>query len=158
MGRMVARCWVRVLALVVSGFEPTSSAPTTLPLLLPDPHLATRLTLQPEAVSWLRTLRGPIALVSAIGPYRSGKSFLLNQLSRQRCAKGSTPAAPSPASPRASATSRSSGGFEVGHHRDTQTKGVWLSTEVRVLSRAGRENVSGVYLDTEGFDATGKVQ
>jgi hypothetical protein len=49
-------------------------------LLLPDAESHTRLVLQPEAVQWLEALSGPVALVSVVGAYRTGKSFLLNEL------------------------------------------------------------------------------
>ena len=44
----------------------------------------------------LRSARGPIAPVVVIGPYRSGKSFLLNQLLGVSCGEG-------PGAPRAAA-------------------------------------------------------
>jgi len=72
-------------------------------LLLPDTTSHTRLVLQPEGVRWLESLHGPVVLVSVVGAYRTGKSFLLNQLMGVSC----------------------SDGFTVGHRRETQTKGVW---------------------------------
>jgi len=36
--------------------------------------------LNPETASIIDTLEGPIKIVSIVGPYRSGKSFLLNRL------------------------------------------------------------------------------
>eukprot|EP00889_Picochlorum_renovo_P001452 jgi/Picre1/28482/NNA_003886.t1 len=49
-------------------------------------------------------MRGPIVPVVVIGPYRSGKSFTLNQLMEVPCDEG----------------------FGVGHSRHTQTKGIWV--------------------------------
>lgn len=40
------------------------------------------LHLHPDGLSFLESIAGPVSLVSVIGPYRSGKSFLLNQLTR----------------------------------------------------------------------------
>ena len=40
----------------------------------------TKLQLEQDGLNILRSLRGPLAPVVVIGPYRSGKSFLLNQL------------------------------------------------------------------------------
>ena len=40
----------------------------------------TRLAVDPSGLQLLRKLKGPVAPVVVIGPYRSGKSFLLNQL------------------------------------------------------------------------------
>ena len=43
-----------------------------------DDH--TKLDIDPAGLELLRALKGPVAPVVVIGPYRSGKSFLLNQL------------------------------------------------------------------------------
>jgi len=60
---------------------------------------------------------------------RSGKSFLLNQLLGVPCGEG----------------------FGVGHTRKTETKGVWVWGEP--IKTHG--DVSIVYVDTEGLEATG---
>ena len=59
-----------------------------------------------EGLALLRALPPgePVAPVVVIGPYRSGKSFLLNQLLGVGCTAG----------------------FGVGHTRATQTRGVWM--------------------------------
>ena len=89
-----------------SQHAPSSSVPVAdggaRALLLPDAE-GHRLALQNHTLEWLRTLPGPIAVVTAIGQYRSGKSYLLNQLMQMPCDRG----------------------FGVGHRRETQTKGVW---------------------------------
>jgi hypothetical protein len=55
-------------------------------------------------------------------------------------------------------------GFGVGHTRSTQTKGVWVWGEPQKLPFAdktlpefGGQEASIVYLDTEGFESTGKA-
>lgn len=68
-----------------------------------------------------------------IGPYRSGKSFLLNQLLNVSC----------------------DGGFGVGHTRNTQTKGVWIWSDPKSISSQFGWNVSVLYVDTEGFEGAG---
>jgi hypothetical protein len=109
-----------------------------LPLALPD-DTHTKLVLQPEAVEWLRGLRGPIALVSIIGPYRSGKSFLLNRLLDVPCERG----------------------FTVGHRRTTQTKGIWLWSAPMpdaaddAAAGGGSSRGSILFLDTEGIEGAG---
>ena len=40
----------------------------------------TRLEVEEEGLAVLRSISGPVVPVIVIGPYRSGKSFLLNQL------------------------------------------------------------------------------
>ena len=109
-----------------------STQQEAVPLLLPDPQNKNKLLLQPEGLKRLSDLRGPVTVVSAIGQYRSGKSFLLNQLMELPC----------------------NAGFQVGHQRETQTKGVWV--HVRDTSWSS-PNVTTVFLDTEGFEGTGKA-
>lgn len=55
-------------------------------------------------------------------------------------------------------------GFGVGHTRSTQTKGVWvwgepqkLRLSVQSASEFAGQEASIVYLDTEGFESTGKA-
>lgn len=125
--------WVG-LAAGALGEQPQARA---LPLALPDAS-HTRLVLQPEAIEWLRALRGPVALVSIIGPYRSGKSFLLNQLLSVDCDSG----------------------FAVGHRRQTQTKGVWLWSAPLPRPPADTGSDAPVpatilFLDTEGIEGAG---
>ena len=40
----------------------------------------TKLAIQQEGLEALRHIKGPVVPLVVIGPYRSGKSFLLNQL------------------------------------------------------------------------------
>lgn len=54
------------------------------PLLLPE-ATHTKLKLQQAGLDYLRSIPHPVALVIVAGPYRSGKSFLLNQLLRLPC-------------------------------------------------------------------------
>ena len=37
---------------------------------------------EPEAVEVLSSIEGKVAVVAVVGPYRTGKSFLLNSLSQ----------------------------------------------------------------------------
>ena len=101
-----------------------------VPIVLPSATDPTKLTLRQEGLDALRALRGPVAPVVVIGPYRSGKSFLLNQLLGVPCDEG----------------------FGVGHTRKTETKGVWMWSEPTVVmsSAPGKPPTSVVYVDTEG--------
>ena len=55
-------------------------------------------------------------------------------------------------------------GFGVGHTRSTQTKGVWVWGEPQPLpeeqgggaDHGGAHRAAIVYVDTEGFESTGK--
>ena len=121
--------------IVSNQARPQPAKDMSVALLLPDTSSHTRLVLQPEGVDWLSSLQGPVALVSVVGAYRTGKSFLLNELMDVGC----------------------SDGFTVGHRRDTQTKGVWLSRRIRRIDAPGVGNTTIVYVDTEGFEGTGQA-
>lgn len=49
-------------------------------------------------------------------------------------------------------------GFTVGHRRETQTKGVWLSRRVRQRAAPDGTNMTVIYVDTEGFEGTGQAR
>jgi hypothetical protein len=63
-----------------------------------------KLELVQEGVDYLNAIATPVATVFVVGKYRTGKSFLLNQLANLSCAEG----------------------FGVGHDRAAQTAGVWI--------------------------------
>lgn len=90
----------------------------------------TKLELVEEGLELLRKIDKPIAVVVVIGPYRSGKSFLLNQLLGVGCKEG----------------------FGVGHQRHAQTKGIWMWSEPQIVN-----GHAVMYIDTEGFESTGKA-
>ncbi|KAK7277594.1 hypothetical protein RJT34_22609 [Clitoria ternatea] len=102
------------------------------PILEPD-FTHTKLRLSREGLKAIERITNPIASVVVIGPYRSGKSFLLNQLLSLSCYEG----------------------FGVGHMRDTKTKGMWVwGTPIELDIDGVRTSV--FYLDTEGFESIGK--
>lgn len=102
------------------------------PIVEPD-YGHTKLRLSQQGLEAIRRIENPIAVVGVIGPYRSGKSFLLNQLLSLSCDKG----------------------FGVGHMRDTKTKGIWIWGTPVEMDVDGTK-VSVLYLDTEGFESVGK--
>ncbi|KAG6400847.1 hypothetical protein SASPL_137691 [Salvia splendens] len=102
------------------------------PIIEPDPG-HTKLRLSREGLEAIEKITTPIAAVAVIGPYRSGKSFLLNQLLSLSCYEG----------------------FGVGHMRDTKTKGIWVwGSPVEVDINGVKTSV--FYLDTEGFESVGR--
>ncbi|QHO23109.1 Guanylate-binding protein [Arachis hypogaea] len=102
------------------------------PIVEPDPT-HTKLRISSEGLESIKRITNPIASVAVIGPYRSGKSFLLNQLLSLSCYEG----------------------FGVGHMRDTKTKGIWVwGTPIELDIDGVRTSV--FYLDTEGFESLGK--
>ncbi|XP_035168775.1 uncharacterized protein LOC118158253, partial [Oxyura jamaicensis] len=60
------------------------------------------LSLHPPALEVLRGIGQPVVVVAIAGPYRMGKSFLMNRLARRRT------------------------GFPLGHTVQAQTKGIWM--------------------------------
>ena len=76
----------------------------------------------------------PAAVVAVAGRYRSGKSFLLNQLS------GSV------------------GAFGVGDTVESHTRGLWLLHTGLVATAPEGYEVDVVFLDSEGLGATDRVR
>ncbi|EFJ35720.1 hypothetical protein SELMODRAFT_438593 [Selaginella moellendorffii] len=102
------------------------------PVVEPDPG-HTKLAISKQGLELISSIKNPISVVAVIGPYRSGKSFLLNQLLSLTCNEG----------------------FGVGHLRDTQTRGIWLWGEPMELT-IGNSVTSVLFMDTEGFESIGK--
>ncbi|XP_068635823.1 uncharacterized protein [Aristolochia californica] len=115
-----------------SGLSLTENLRQAFPIVEPDPG-HTKLQLSPKGLEAIKRITTPIAAVAVIGPYRSGKSFLLNQLLSLSCYEG----------------------FGVGHMRDTKTKGIWIwGTPLEMVIDGVKTSV--LYLDTEGFESIGK--
>ena len=99
-----------------------------------------RFTVAPEATALLRSLGAArVSVVAIAGTYRTGKSFLLNQL-----AGGAT--------------------FSVGSSVRACTKGLWLHGGARALDGGGGDGAAGaprdatLFLDTEGFGSTARSE
>ena len=82
-----------------------------------------KLQLNEEALTLLRTIKKPVAVLAICGPYRTGKSYFLS------CLLGIPNA------------------FQVGHTTETCTRGVWMGTTVLEC-----EEFVLLLLDTEGTD------
>lgn len=85
-----------------------------------------------ESMKLLNALEGKnVVVIGVVGPFHSGKSFLLNQLMD----------IPS-----------SSPGFQLGPTTDAQTKGLWIwGTPIHLKHPKTNEDISLLFLDTEGF-------
>ncbi|XP_027095931.1 guanylate-binding protein 5 [Coffea eugenioides] len=129
--RLVAYCSI-FLCLLTSGSFSIDDIHQAFPIIEPDPG-HTKLRLARAGLEAIERITNPIAAVAVIGPYRSGKSFLLNQLLSLSCNEG----------------------FGVGHMRDTKTKGIWVWGAPFELDINGVKT-SVFYLDTEGFESVGK--
>ena len=90
-----------LVCLMSSVADIPGSARKPIPLLVPSKDHS-KLELSQEGLDFIRRLDGGIAPVIVIGPYRSGKSFLLNSMIGVRCdevgcvvvARGQTTAMP----------------------------------------------------------------
>ncbi|WCJ21617.1 Guanylate-binding family protein [Euphorbia peplus] len=128
--------WILAVSLVIclSAFRCISIEMfnQAFPIVEPDPG-HTKLRLSSAGLEAIKRITTPVAAVAVIGPYRSGKSFLLNQLLSLSCYEG----------------------FGVGHMRDTKTKGIWVwGSPIEVDIDGVKTSV--FYLDTEGFESVGK--
>lgn len=93
---------------------------------------------QPEAVEFLKELEGPLAVIAVAGKYRTGKSFLLNNVLLELPAVGGG----------------GGGGFGVGPSIQPCTKGLWLYTQAIPCASAGEPPLQALIIDTEGIGAT----
>ena len=91
-----------------------------------------RFAVHEPALALLREIKGPVAVVAVAGLYRTGKSYLLNQLLDQPASEG----------------------FTVGGTVNACTKGIWIWGTPKVLA----DGVSVVFLDTEGLGSTSRSQ
>ncbi|XP_023225373.1 guanylate-binding protein 2-like [Centruroides sculpturatus] len=82
-----------------------------------------------ENVAFLQKILGPVAIVSVVGKFHSGKSFLMNQLMGK------------------------SNGFGIGPSVQPETMGIWMWGRPWLMRRTNGERLSVVFLDTEGFAA-----
>ena len=64
-----------------------------------------KLILNKDALKVIENIKGNIGVYLIAGPYKSGKSFLMNNL----CGLNNA--------------------FEIGHTEEAQTKGIWMNTE-----------------------------
>ena len=84
----------------------------------------------PEALEILSAIKKPLAVVSVVGKYRTGKSFLLNRILLNR-----------------------KSGFGVGPTIMACTKGIWMWSEPIMVETVDGEECALILLDTEGLGA-----
>jgi hypothetical protein len=89
------------------------------------------------ASKMLKRISGKVAVIAAAGLYRSGKSFLLNKLSRSASEGGK--------------------GFAVGHSTTAQTKGLWILGQPVPVTLSNGEACTVIFLDSEGMGASNKT-
>ncbi|XP_009326426.1 PREDICTED: interferon-induced guanylate-binding protein 1-like, partial [Pygoscelis adeliae] len=81
------------------------------------------LVVQEQALQVLSAITQPVVVVAITGPYRTGKSYLMNRLARQRK------------------------GFSLGSSVQSHTKGIWMWC----VAHPCRPGHTLVLLDTEGL-------
>lgn len=84
----------------------------------------------PEALEVLSAIKKPLSVVSVVGKYRTGKSFLLNRILLDR-----------------------KSGFGVGPTIRACTKGIWMWSDPLSVETADGEECALILLDTEGLGA-----
>src|SRR3990167_7353443 len=89
-------------------------------------------SVNPEATAFLSTLQAPLGVIAVAGPYRSGKSFLLNRVLLEQGAGT---------------------GFNVGPTIQACTKGLWLFTKTVTCVDDNGKHFESIVIDTEGIGA-----
>jgi len=91
------------------------------------------LLLNPDAVKILRSISGPVCIITIVGPCRSGKSYMLSRLISS---VGETCH------------------FHLGHNMDPKTMGIWMWDQpFKMKLKNFEDHVTIILLDTEGIDA-----
>jgi len=118
-----------------SGSEPPAkrvkkSWPKSIPFVVFDKD---KFSVDPRAVEFLESLGSvPLGVAVLVGPYRHGKSFLLNRIILQH---------------------KPGDGFMVGQTVNACTKGLHLSTQLLESSNSSDGDYAILVLDTEGLGA-----
>ncbi|XP_012696720.2 guanylate-binding protein 1-like [Clupea harengus] len=86
------------------------------------------LSVQQEALEILQQIQQPVVVVTIVGPYRSGKSYLMNRLAGKET------------------------GFALGNTVESKTKGIWMWC----VPHPSKEGHTLVLLDTEGLGDVNK--
>ena len=137
-------CVSAVLGLLLLWLRPSSGAPTPLkpplrvvPLFIKPDTPTGQLVAAQEGLDVLRRQSEPFAIVTAVGPTRTGKSSILG---------------------RAFLRGRNENAFEVGSGVTSYTTGVWITSEPVLLTPAGGgAPIRVLLIDTEGFGGVGGV-
>ncbi|OXB74763.1 UNVERIFIED_CONTAM: hypothetical protein H355_003650, partial [Colinus virginianus] len=103
--------------------SPQPLSPMPAPVCLVYNSDSNKLSLNHTALAVLRAITQPLVVVAIAGPYRTGKSFLMNRLAGHRT------------------------GFPLGPTVQAETKGIWMWC----LPHPRQPGVALVLLDTEGL-------
>lgn len=117
---------VLVLLVLAAGRCRGDSCSEIFQIIRPDEAHAS-LELVEDGLACLEALDSPVSVVGVVGPFGSGKSFLL------------------------SALNHSTSGFTIGPTQEATTMGIWIG----LTSMTGADGSRVLLLDTEGFSAAG---
>jgi ABC-type uncharacterized transport system YnjBCD ATPase subunit len=78
----------------------------------------------------IKKIKGDIGICLIVGPYRQGKSFLMNRLIGESC-----------------------NAFEISHKDNSCTKGIWINKEPVKVSKSNKEELNILFADTEGLES-----
>ena len=84
-----------------------------------------KFVLNNNALHLIENINGPIGVISVVGPYRTGKSFIMNRLLGR------------------------SNGFACGETYDSTTRGIWLWDTIETKYDNDDNLVNMLFLDTE---------
>ena len=88
------------------------------------------IVLDKAALDHISKIQGEVAVISIVGAYRTGKSFLLRTFMGQLDADSKKQ-------------------FYVGHKDEAMTKGIWISDDVLKIKNKSGEEISLIFVDTE---------
>jgi hypothetical protein len=87
-----------------------------------------KFSIESEALNFLKNLKGNVAVVNCVGPYRSGKSLLLNLFLNEK------------------------DGFKVGNTAKSCTRGIWIwNKPIKHKNKHGEFYL--IFMDTEGIES-----
>ena len=106
-------------------FKPIAKRATQIPLKLITKDSSNNLKLENEGLKYIQSIQGNIAVCICVGPYRQGKSYLLNRILGQ------------------------TNSFEVGHTDEGCTKGIWVLKSENKFCDENNNEFTLLALDTE---------
>ena len=80
-----------------------------------------------DAIQFLKSINGPLSVVTIAGMFRTGKSLLLGHLIGHN------------------------GAFKIDHSTKAVTKGFWLYNKVTRVKNSSGEIINVIFIDTEGL-------
>ena len=86
-----------------------------------------KLELNPAALNFIRNIKHDVGVCICLGPYRQGKSYLLNQLMSRNDL------------------------FKVGHKDEAETHGIWLSRTTIKIEEEDESIFTVLIMDTEVY-------